>query len=38
MIELDLQISSATQPGVRSLIVTTLNNDRAVATGFLEVN
>lgn len=38
MIELDLQISSTTAPGVRSLFITTLNNDRAVATGFLEVN
>ena len=37
MIELDLQISSATLPGVRSLIIMTLNNDRAVATGMLEV-
>ncbi|MGH9689414.1 MAG: hypothetical protein ACRD5K_20305, partial [Candidatus Acidiferrales bacterium] len=37
MVELDLQISSATLPGVRSLFISTLNNDRAVATGFLEV-
>jgi len=37
MIELDLQISSATLPGVRSLFITTLNNDRGVATGMLEV-
>jgi hypothetical protein len=37
MIELDLQISSATLPGVRSLFITTLNNDQAVATGMLEV-
>ena len=37
MIELDLTISSATLPGVRSLMITTLNNDRAVATGMLEV-
>jgi hypothetical protein len=37
MIELDLQISSATLPGVRSLFITTLNNDRAMATGMLEV-
>jgi hypothetical protein len=37
MIQLDLQISSTTLPGVRSLIVTTLNNDRAVASGILEV-
>jgi hypothetical protein len=37
MIELDLQVSSTTQPAVRSLFITTLNNDRAVATGVLEV-
>ncbi len=37
MIELDLQIASTTLPGVRSLFITTLNNDRAVATGMLEV-
>lgn len=37
MIELDLQISSTTLPGVRSLFITTLNNDRGVATGMLEV-
>ena len=37
-IELDLQISTATLPGVRSLFITTLNNDRTVATGMLEVN
>jgi hypothetical protein len=37
VIELDLQISSATLPGVRSLFVTTLNDDRAVASGVLEV-
>jgi hypothetical protein len=37
LIELDLQISSTTLPGVRSLFITTLNNDRAVATGMLEV-
>jgi hypothetical protein len=38
MIELDLQISSATLPGVRTLFITTLNNDRATATGMLEVD
>jgi hypothetical protein len=38
MIELDLQISSTTAPGARSLFITTLNNDRAVATAVLEVN
>jgi len=37
MIELDLQISSATLPGVRTLFITTLNNDRAIATGVVEV-
>ena len=37
MIELDLTISSAALPGVRSLMITTLNNDRAVASGMLEV-
>jgi hypothetical protein len=37
MIELDLQIASTTLPGVRTLFITTLNNDRAAATGMLEV-
>ncbi len=36
-IELDLQISSTTLPGVRTLFITSLNNDRASATGILEV-
>lgn len=36
-IELDLQIAGSTLPGVRSLVIATLNNDRAVATGMLEV-
>jgi len=36
-IELDLQIASSTLPGVRSLVIATLNNDRAIATGMLEV-
>jgi hypothetical protein len=36
-IELDLQISAATLPGVRTLFVTTLNNDRAAASAMLEV-
>jgi hypothetical protein len=36
-IELDLQIASTTLPGVRTLVITTLNNDRAIATGMLEV-
>ena len=35
-IELDLQISTAT-PGVRTLFITSLNNDRAAASGILEV-
>lgn len=37
VIELDLQLASTTEPGVRSLFITTLNNDRAVASGMLEV-
>ncbi|MGH9690877.1 MAG: hypothetical protein ACRD4C_07340 [Candidatus Acidiferrales bacterium] len=37
MLELQLQISSTTVPGARSLFITTLNGDRAVATGMLEV-
>lgn len=37
MIELDLQRSSTTLPGVRTLFITTLNNDRGTATGMLEV-
>jgi hypothetical protein len=37
MIELDLQLASTTLPGVRTLFITTPNNDRAVATGMLEV-
>ncbi|HVB57208.1 MAG TPA: hypothetical protein VNE63_12365 [Candidatus Acidoferrales bacterium] len=37
MVELQLQISSTTAPGARSLFITTLNGDRAVATGMLEV-
>jgi hypothetical protein len=36
-IELDLQLSSTTLPGVRTLFIITLNNDRVVATGMLEV-
>ena len=36
-IELDLQISNTTLPGVRTLFITTLNNDRASASGILEV-
>jgi len=37
MIELDLQLTSSTLPGVRTLLITTPNNDCAVATGMLEV-
>lgn len=37
MIELDLQVSSATAPGLRSLFIANLNGDRAVASGVLEV-
>ncbi len=37
MIELDLQLSSTTLPGVRMLFITTLNNDRGTPTGTLEV-
>ena len=36
-IELDLQVSSTTVPGVRTLFITSLNNDRASATGILEI-
>ena len=36
-IQLDLQIASTTLPGVRTLFITTLNQDRAAATGMLEV-
>lgn len=36
-IELDLTISSVTLPGVRSLFITTQNNDQAVATALVEV-
>jgi hypothetical protein len=37
LIQLNLTISSTTLPGVRSLFITTPNNDQAVATGLLEV-
>ena len=36
-IELDLQISSATMADLRTLMITTINNDRAFATGLLEL-
>ena len=31
------QIAGTTAPGLRTLFITTVNNDRAVATGILEV-
>ncbi len=37
LIELDLTITSTTLPGVRTLFITTPNNDRAAASGVLEV-
>jgi hypothetical protein len=37
MIELDLQISSTTIPGARSLLITDPNNNATVVTGMLEV-
>lgn len=36
-IELDLQISNTTLPGLRSLFIVNLNNDRAAASGMLEI-
>lgn len=36
-IELDLQISNSTLPGLRSLFIANLNNDRAAASGMLEI-
>jgi hypothetical protein len=36
-VELDLTISSGTLPGLRSLFVTTIENDAVVASGLLEV-
>ena len=36
-IELDLQISNATLPGLRSLFIANLNNDHAAASGMLEI-
>lgn len=36
-IELDLQLSSTAAAGLRTLVITTLNNDRAFSTGLLEV-
>lgn len=38
MIDLQLQISSTTLPGARTLIITDLNSNQAIATGMLEVN
>jgi hypothetical protein len=37
LVQLNLTISSTTLPGVRSLFISTTNNDQAVATGLLEV-
>jgi hypothetical protein len=37
VIQLDLTISAATLKGVRSLFITTPNNDKAVASGLVEV-
>jgi hypothetical protein len=37
LVQLDLTLSNATLPGLRSLFVSTPNNDQAVATGLLEV-
>ena len=37
LVQLNLSITNATVPGVRSLFITTPNNDKAVATGLLEV-
>jgi hypothetical protein len=37
LIQLNVTISSTTLPGVRSLFISTPNNDQAVATGLLEV-
>ncbi len=37
LVQLDLTISSATLPGLRSLFISTPNNDQAVASGLLEV-
>jgi hypothetical protein len=37
LIQLNLTLSSSTLPGVRTLLITTPNNDTAAATGMLEV-
>ncbi len=37
LMELDLTISSDTEPGLRTLFITDSSNDKAVATGLLEV-
>ena len=37
LIQLDLTISSGTLPGVRTLFIVTPNNDRAAASGLIEV-
>jgi hypothetical protein len=37
MIELTLEVSSGTAPGLRTLLIRTLNGDQAAATGMLEI-
>ncbi len=37
MIQLDLELSSGAAPGLRTLFISTLNGDRATATGMLEI-
>ncbi len=37
LVQLNLTVTSSTNTGVRSLFITTPNNDKAVATGLLEV-
>jgi len=37
MIQLKLELSSGAAPGLRTLFISTLNGDRATATGMLEV-
>jgi hypothetical protein len=37
MVELTLEISSSTAPGLRTLLIRTLNGDQAASTGMLEI-
>jgi hypothetical protein len=37
MVQLNLELSSGASPGLRTLFISTLNGDRATATGMLEV-